>query len=436
MMGRYRRRQPEILAVPGLLPFAAGSLISAMGDGQLMAGGVIFFVRNLGLTVGQVGFGLSIGSAVGLLVAVPMGRLADRRGPQRVLTAVLLAQALVLPLYLFVHNLLTFVVVVTLVSLGTASAAAARGALIAALSDGRPDKCVEIRAFLRSIYLVGVAVGTVVGGLLVGVGSNAAFVVMIVGDALTFAISAILMRSTKLIVTVPTTEPAHRAAALRDGPYLLVAALSGVMSLQYQVLTVALPIWILVNTRIPRGVIGPLLFVNLALVTVLLTKLSAKVHEPARAARVIRRAGLMFVGSSLLFAAASAGPSKVAIAVLCLAVIAQTFGELWQSAGGFGVSYGLALEHRQGEYQAVFGLGASLAAVAAPVLFVWLINTLGALGWVFLGLILCVPGLFMPSAVARASRRRPSATVKVPESAYLANVQLSPDPLTHQPMDR
>src|ERR1700742_2774460 len=128
MMGRYRRRQPEILAVSGLLPFAAGSLISAMGDGQLMAGGVIFFVRNLGLTVGQVGFSLSVGSAVGLLVAVPMGRLADRRGPQRVLTAVLLTQALVLPLYLFVHNLLTFVVVVTLVSLGTASAAAARGA--------------------------------------------------------------------------------------------------------------------------------------------------------------------------------------------------------------------------------------------------------------------------------------------------------------------
>ena len=59
----------------------------ALGTGTYLAGAVVFFTKALGLTAAQVGLGLSLGAVVGIATTFPIGALADRFGPRRVMIA-------------------------------------------------------------------------------------------------------------------------------------------------------------------------------------------------------------------------------------------------------------------------------------------------------------------------------------------------------------
>ena len=54
------------------------SLIFASGDGAFIAGSAVFFTLVVGLSLGQVGIGLTVAAISSFFVAVPMGRLVDR----------------------------------------------------------------------------------------------------------------------------------------------------------------------------------------------------------------------------------------------------------------------------------------------------------------------------------------------------------------------
>ena len=67
------------------------SLIFASADGAFLAGSAVFFILVVGLSLGEVGLGLTIAAIASFVVAVPMGKLVDRFGPKRMwsLSAVL-----------------------------------------------------------------------------------------------------------------------------------------------------------------------------------------------------------------------------------------------------------------------------------------------------------------------------------------------------------
>ena len=64
-------------------------LANSVGDGAFIVTSALFFTRVVGLSTAQVGLGLTLAWLVGFLTGVPLGNLADRRGPRGV--AVLLA---------------------------------------------------------------------------------------------------------------------------------------------------------------------------------------------------------------------------------------------------------------------------------------------------------------------------------------------------------
>ena len=59
------------------------SLIFASGDGTFLAGSAVFFTHVVGLSLGQVGIGLTVAAIASFVVAVPMGKLVDHFGPKR-----------------------------------------------------------------------------------------------------------------------------------------------------------------------------------------------------------------------------------------------------------------------------------------------------------------------------------------------------------------
>ena len=67
------------------------SLLFATGEGAFLAGSAVYFGVILGLSLGQVGIGLTVAAIASFLAVVPAGKLVDRFGPKRMwsLSAVL-----------------------------------------------------------------------------------------------------------------------------------------------------------------------------------------------------------------------------------------------------------------------------------------------------------------------------------------------------------
>ena len=57
------------------------SLLFATGEGAFLAGSAVYFGVILGLSLGQVGIGLTVAAIASFLAAVPAGKLVDRFGP-------------------------------------------------------------------------------------------------------------------------------------------------------------------------------------------------------------------------------------------------------------------------------------------------------------------------------------------------------------------
>lgn len=53
-----------------------------IGTGMFFTVSVLYFTEGLGLSVAEVGLWLAVAGLIGLFGGVPMGHLADRRGPR------------------------------------------------------------------------------------------------------------------------------------------------------------------------------------------------------------------------------------------------------------------------------------------------------------------------------------------------------------------
>jgi len=203
---------------------------------------------------------------------------------------------------------------------------------------------------------------------------------------------------------VPAVGESPRWIAVRDRPYLLLTALDGIMSIQFKVLTVAVPLWIVEATSAPHWLISGTTLANTAIVIVFQVRASRSVDSPAAGALAYRRSGMAFLASCSLISL-SAGPASWAAASLLLtAVVIHTIGELWHSAGGFEVSFALAPEHATGQYLGVFGLGAGLAEAVGPSLLIALCITWGSPGWYVTGAMFVLTGAAAPLATRWAKR--------------------------------
>ena len=73
-----------------------------IGTGMFMTVSVLYFTEGLGLSVTEVGLWLAVAGLIGLFGGVPMGHLADRRGPRGVAALSLVVLALTMVGYIFV----------------------------------------------------------------------------------------------------------------------------------------------------------------------------------------------------------------------------------------------------------------------------------------------------------------------------------------------
>jgi hypothetical protein len=125
------------------------------------------------------------------------------------------------------------------------------------------------------------------------------------------------------------------------------------------------------------------------------------------AVRVLRLAGVMLAGCSVALAAAAYVSTWFAAALLILATVLMSLGEIWQSAGAWELSYRYADPEREVQSLAVFSLGVTAQDIYGPALVTVAVIGTGAAGWLGLAaLFLVATVLVQPTASAldRASR--------------------------------
>jgi MFS family permease len=392
-------------------------LINAVGNGLFFAISALYFTRLVGVSASELGLGLTIGGICAAVVSVPVGRLAQRWGPRPVTITIWVLESAGLVGYTQVHSFGTFLPLVGVVVMLDRSAGAGYRVLLSQALVG--ENRAQARSHLRAIANVGMGAGATLAGVVLGVGNRAAFTSAIVADAATFLIAAILLH--RLVLPTPATpeqggngEPgskAVRSLVWRDGPFLAITFLSMVLTLQFGLLEVGLPLWVAGHTAAPHPTVAVALVINTAMVALLQVRLSKGTNDLRRAARLTGRAGLLLAVGCGVFALASGIAAWAAVIVVLIAAVLQTFAEMYFSVGTMSLSYDLVPENDSGAYHGVFQAGYIGGLLLAPIIITNTALRFGAAGWGALAALFAVSGLLVIPAgrwalTARQARSR------------------------------
>ena len=107
---------------------SAQSILFAIGEGTFLTGSAVFFTQIVGLSAFQVGLGLSISGVVAFALSVPMGKLADRIGPQRMWAASAATTAVLFLGYPLINGFGEFAAMVAALAVVESAGSAGRGA--------------------------------------------------------------------------------------------------------------------------------------------------------------------------------------------------------------------------------------------------------------------------------------------------------------------
>jgi MFS family permease len=396
------------------------NLINNFGLGLVMTAMTLFFTRVVHLSTEQVGIGLTIAALVGILGGFPLGTLADRFGPREVARVTLLIQTVVTLGYIFIHGFLPFVIVASLETLCIATYMPVDGVLMRRVGG---DENAAVPNVMRAIGNLAVSVGALGCGVAVAIGTSQAYRSLIVVNALTFVGAWVVFGRLPHYDPLPKPEgEASRWTALADKPFVVYAALAGAMSMQYWIIIQPLPLWTVGYTSAPRWIVPGFLVLNTALVVLFQVRVGSKVNNVRRGSAALRRSGLLFLVSCAVIGFAAGIPEWLALVLLIGAVAIYTIGELYYASGSFAVSFNLAPEHAQGQYQALAGVGFSAGMALSPVLMIGVVLSAGRIGWILLGAGFALLGLAAPAVTRWGERTRPAVAAAGPQESPAADM--------------
>jgi predicted MFS family arabinose efflux permease len=387
-------------------------LIDSTGTGLYLAGSAVFFTIALHLSAAQVGIGLSIAGLLGLVAQPLIGGWADRWGAKQVLITLHLWRAVSFAAFVLVADYPIFVVVTAMIGIGQQALSPVYQALVEQVVG--EELRVPLMARSRAVYNMGFSVGGLLAITAISAGTRAAFDVIVLANAACCLVAALLLARVALVAKgTSARKPPFRLKSLANLPYMAVAAVNGVLCLHISLLSVGVPLWVALHTKAPGALVGALLVVNTVMAVLLQVWASKGADNVAGSIVAMRKGGVALVVCATVFALAAQWDSVVlVIALLVLGVIALTAGELFQSAGGWGLSYALAPAGGRSEYLATFNLGLSAQFVLGPTIVTVGVIDNGLAGWAALAAVFALATLVIGPLSRWADHRQARTLVR------------------------
>ncbi|WP_329197525.1 MFS transporter [Streptomyces sp. NBC_01435] len=403
--------------------------VDRTGSGLWAASSVLYLTFVTHLSAQQIGVLLGVAGVAGIAGSPLAGRLAGRFPVRPLLIGCHLLRLVTLGLVLVCTGFDALLPVVAVTYLGD-RAAKTLEMLFATRTAG--ERRAAYQALSRSAANAGYGVGAGIAAIGLAVGTTGAYRVLILGNALSFVVAAVLVwRTTEPAESVVKAARAGGAASggpvgdgpVGDGPesgrpagpwrdrgYLRFVLLDIPMNLDDSVLAVGLPLWLVNRTSAPHALVPAFLVINTVLVVVLQLSVSRRAEGPRRATRAVLLYGvLMFVCCGFL-AAATRGGTWAAGAVLLAAALLVTLAELMRSVSSWELAVLLAPQDARAAYLGVAGMAQSIQKSAGPPLLTGVVMAAGPVGWLALGTVVAGLAVVQRRACARRLGIGPSRT--------------------------
>jgi MFS family permease len=395
-MPRARDRLAALLAIPAernARIFAVAAVVDALGNGLFLPVAALFFVKVAGMPTTKVGLGLSVTGFAAMLGPVLGGPAVDRYGPRRAVLALCGIRAACYAAFPLVRGFWPFVALVGVTAIADTMARPALQALVATLTDEK-DRVTTL-AFVRSVRNIGYGAGGLLVSAALAIGGRGPYVALVLGDAATFVVAGALLTRVRDIRPPRAAKGPGTgyAAVLRDRRFLGLAACHGILSLHLSVLLIGFPLWIDQRTNAPTAVAGIIFTVNAALVVLLQVPFSRRSTNVREGGKALRHSGFALAATCLLLALTPGLPGLAAAALLLVIGLVECAAEMWQSAGGWAVSLGLAPDNARGRYLGVWALGFAVHDIGGPLVMAFIVATAGRTGWVVLAAVVALTGV-------------------------------------------
>jgi MFS family permease len=394
---------------------AAQSILFAFGEGVFITGSAVFFTHVVGLSAAQVGLGFTISGIVTFLLAVPLGRLADRIGPKRMWAVGALAEACLYLVFPVIEGFAAFAGIMIGLALVDTAGGAGRGAYTI---DVFPrEERVRSLAFMRSALNIGFTFGALLGGLALATDSDRVIQLVPLLTAGILGLNALLISRLPNAAHDEAPRTAKNAitpGALKNRGFLALSFCGGVLGTNQVLLNIVIPLWLVQQTDAPHTLLAWLFGTN-TVMAVLLQVPAARGSDTVNGAlRATRLAALSFVGSCLIIMVTQDTIGWGTIVLIWLGHVTVTGAELFQSAASWGFTSELSDPERRGEYQGAARLGGTLGSVWAPAAFTYLAIDQGMRGWLVIATVAVVAAALAHPAAHAAERHLQRGLVDVP----------------------
>ncbi|GAA2148264.1 MFS transporter [Nocardioides koreensis] len=390
--------------------FVTAIAVDAVGSGVFMPVCVLYFLVTTDLGLVQVGGAISLASAVALPVGPLIGGVVDRYGAKHVLLAGNALQAVGYAAYLLTDSFVALTLWTIVVTVGRTAFWGSYGNIVAAISV--PGEREKWFGFLGALRNVGFALGGLLSGLAITIGTDTAYAAVVVANAASFVLAFGL-----LLAVPPTARSGHRSpegawgVVLRDRPYRLLWAAQLAYSTSMMVLNFAMPVYATTVLGLPGWVTGAVFTMNTVMVG-FGQGLVVRAMTGARRWRVLMLTNAVFAASFVILLGASRLSVGLATAVVLVGAVVYTGAEVLGGPVHGALSAEAAPEQLRGRYLSLIQLAWNLASTIAPVAFAWLLDRGAAPIWIGLlavagagALLAARLGTTLPEAALRVTNR-------------------------------